>query len=87
MIFRELFKEVMCTVCEKINYAMCMKIFLSGWKHTNDASLHMIFRELFKEDMCTACERLNGVDVFRYVYENIYQWMETNERCITPYDI
>ena len=31
-------------------------------------------------------KRLNAVYVYRYVYEDIYQWMETNERCITPYD-
>ena len=59
MAFRELFIEVMCTVCEKLNYAMFIKIFLSGCKHTNDASLHLIFRELFKEAMCTACDRIN----------------------------
>ena len=87
MAFRELFKEVMCAVCEKINYAMFMKIFLSGWKQTNVASLHMIFRELFKDVMCTACERLNAVDEYRYVYEDITQWKEANQRCITPYGI
>ena len=38
---------------------MFMKIFLSGCKHNNDASLHMIFRELFKEAMCTVCEKIN----------------------------
>ena len=47
----------------------------------------MQYKEVYKEAMCTVCKRLNNVDQYRYVYEDIYQWMETNERCITPYDI
>ena len=62
---------------------MCIKIFLSGWKHTNDSSLHMVSRELFKEAMCAVGERLNARDEFSYVHETIYLWKETNQRC-TP---
>ena len=47
----------------------------------------MRYKEVYKEAMCTVCKRLNNVDKYRYVYEDIHQWMETNERCITTYNI
>ena len=36
-----------------LGIAMCMKIFINGWRPTSNVSLHMIFRKLFIEAMCT----------------------------------
>ena len=45
------------------------------------------YKELFKEAMCEVCKRLNEVDKYKSVYEDVYQWMKTQHRCIAPYDI
>ena len=45
------------------------------------------YRELFKQSMCEVCKRLNDVEKYRYVYKDMYDWMESMYPCFTPKDL
>ena len=48
---------------------------------TKDEYQATAYSELFQQCMCEICKRLHNIDKYRFVYDDVYQWIKTNEPC------
>ena len=48
---------------------------------TEDEYLSITYSELFQQSMCEICKRLHDIYNYGFVYDDVYQWMKTNEPC------
>ena len=48
---------------------------------TKDEYQPIAYSELFQQSMCEICKRLHNIHKYRFVYDDVYQWIKTNEPC------
>ena len=59
----------------------------AGMLKTKDEYRSVPYIELFKDFVCDICKRLSNMAKYRYVYEDIHNWMKNMEPCFKPHDL